>query len=170
VLANTRAQVLLAGSDDRLAPLTDLLTRVASHPAGNRGFAETITGLDTRYDMVPDTGHPWLGRLAPNLMLSTGTDLATLLTPGRGVLLDLADDGDLRRSAAGWADRVEIVTATCASHPELRAVLLRPDGHAAWLSTADVDRANGLQQALEHWHGPAVRTGTTRWRNPVSGP
>jgi 2-polyprenyl-6-methoxyphenol hydroxylase-like FAD-dependent oxidoreductase len=157
VLANTRAQALLAAADDRLAPLTDLLTRVASHPAGNRGFAETITGLDTRYDMVPDIAHPWLGRLAPNLMLSTGTDLAALLTPGRGVLLDLADDGDLRGSAAGWADRVEIVTATCAGYPELRAVLLRPDGHTAWLSTADADRSNGLQQALEHWHGPAAR-------------
>jgi 2-polyprenyl-6-methoxyphenol hydroxylase-like FAD-dependent oxidoreductase len=160
VLANTRAQALLAEAADRLAPLSDLLTRVASHPAGNRGFAETITGLDTRYDMLPDTAHPWLGRLAPNLALSTGTgetDLATLLTRGRGVLLDLADGGDLRGSAEGWADRVEIATATCPAHPELRAVLLRPDGHTAWLNTAADDRADGLHQALQHWHGPAAR-------------
>ena len=67
VLANTRAQVLLSDADDRLVPLTDLLTRVASHPAGNRALAETITGLHTRYDMHPASAHPWLGRLAPNL-------------------------------------------------------------------------------------------------------
>ncbi|WP_414942809.1 FAD-dependent monooxygenase [Amycolatopsis sp. cmx-11-51] len=160
VLANTRAQVLLAEADDRLGPLIDLLTRVASHPAGNRGFAETVTGLDTRYDMVPDTAHPWLGRLAPNLALSTGTDdtdLATLLAPGRGVLLDLAPDDDLRRSAKGWIDRVDIIDATCTSHPELRAILLRPDGHTAWLSTAVDDRADGLQQALQQWYGIAAR-------------
>ncbi|MGH3264804.1 MAG: hypothetical protein ACRDNS_22760, partial [Trebonia sp.] len=101
VLANTRAQALLTEADSRLGPLTDLLTRVASHPAGNRGFAETITGLDTRYDMLPDTPHPWLGRLAPNLALSTGT--------------------------------------------------------------GDTDEpADGLHQALRHWHGPAAPPGTAR--------
>ena len=45
MLANTQAQVLLA----------DLLTRVVGHPSGNRAFAGTITGLDTRYQMGP--GH-----------------------------------------------------------------------------------------------------------------
>jgi hypothetical protein len=76
--------------------------------------------------MLPGTPHPWLGRLAPNLALSTGTgdtDLATLLAPGRGVLLDLAGNDDLRRSAGGWADRVEIATATCPG----RATRDRPD-------------------------------------------
>jgi 2-polyprenyl-6-methoxyphenol hydroxylase-like FAD-dependent oxidoreductase len=168
VLANTRAQALLAEADDRLGPLTDLLTRVASHPAGNRGFAETITGLDTRYDMLPGTPHPWLGRLAPNLTLSTGTgdtDLATLLSPGRGVLLDLAGNDDLRRSAGGWADRVEIATATCPGHPELRAILLRPDGHTAWVSIAADDPTDGLHQTLQHWHGPAAPPATARTKS-----
>ncbi|HEX6453928.1 MAG TPA: hypothetical protein VF060_31255 [Trebonia sp.] len=167
MLTNTRAQALLAEVGDRLEPLTDLLTRVASHPAGNRGFAETITGLDTRYDMLPDTGHPWLGRLAPNLALSIGTDdtdLATLLGPGRGVLLDLAEDDDLRRCPEGWAERVEFATAICPGHPELRAILLRPDGHTAWLSTASDDPADGACQALQRWHGPATRPAPGRSR------
>jgi 2-polyprenyl-6-methoxyphenol hydroxylase-like FAD-dependent oxidoreductase len=169
VLANTRAQALLSAAGSRLGPLTDLLTRVASHPAGNRGFAETVTGLDTRYDMLPDTPHPWLGRLAPNLALSTGTgetDLATLLAPGRGVLLDLAGNDDLRRSAGEWADRVEIATATCPGHPELCAILLRPDGHTAWVSTTTADGpADGLHQALQHWHGPAAPPATARTKS-----
>lgn len=159
VLANTRAQVLLGDADDRIAPITDLLTRVARHPAGNRALTETITGLDTRYEMRPDSDHPWLGRLAPDLALTTGngrTRLAGLLTSGRGALLDLTGGGTLRESAAGWADRVDIVTATCPEHPELQGILLRPDGHTAWLRTAGHDHADGLHQALRHWHGPAA--------------
>ncbi|MFD7905459.1 FAD-dependent monooxygenase [Kitasatospora sp. NPDC059747] len=162
VLANTRAQVLLGepgAPGDRLAPLTDLLTRVARHPDGNRALAETVTGLDTRYETLPDTGHPWLGRLAPDLTLTTGhgrTRLSELLAPGRGVLLDLTGGTDVRATAAGWADRVDLVTATCPDHPDLDAVLLRPDGHTAWLRTAeDDDGTDGLRQALRHWYGAA---------------
>jgi 2-polyprenyl-6-methoxyphenol hydroxylase-like FAD-dependent oxidoreductase len=159
VLANTRAQTLLgegAGeADDRLAPLTDLLTRVATHPSGNRAFAEIFTGLDTRYDMHPDADHPWLGRLAPNLTLTAGTDgtdVATLLATGRGLLLDLTDG--IRESATGFADRLDIVDTTCPDHPELRAMLLRPDGHIAWLQTSGHDTTGTLPQALQHWYGP----------------
>ncbi|MCC9306294.1 FAD-dependent monooxygenase [Kitasatospora sp. RB6PN24] len=162
VLANTRAQVLLGDADDRLGPITDLLTRIAGHPAGNRALAETITGLDTRYEMCPGSDHPWLGRLAPDLALTTGggvVRLAGLLASGRGVLLDLTGGGAVRESAAGWADRVDTVTAACPDHPELRAVLLRPDGHTAWLRTAGGDHVDGLHQALRHWYGPAVAAG-----------
>lgn len=162
VLANTQAQVLLGNADDRLGPITDLLTRVAGHPAGNRAFAETITGLDTRYRMRPDADHPWLGRLAPDLALTTGdgrTRLAGLLASGRGVLLDLTEGSAIRASAAGWADRVDLVSAACPDHPELHAVLLRPDGHTAWLRTAGHDHADGLHQALQHWYGPAASSG-----------
>ena len=158
--------MLLDNAGDGLGPLTDLLTRVARHPDGNRALAEIITGLDTRYDMHPDTAHPWLGRLAPNLALTTeagGTDVATLLSAGRALLLDLAAEPALGESAAGWASQVTIVRATCRAHPELRAVLLRPDGHTAWLSTAgyptaDRPTADGLREALIHWHGPAGQT------------
>jgi 2-polyprenyl-6-methoxyphenol hydroxylase-like FAD-dependent oxidoreductase len=159
VLASTQAQVLLGNADDRLRPLTDLLTRVAAHPAGNRAFAETVTGLDTRYDMYPDTAHPWIGRLAPNLRLATDTgdmDLATLLAAGRSVLLNLAGGNCVRESLAGWADRIDVVDATCPGHPELGAILLRPDGHTAWLRTTDQHQSDGLDEALEHWLGPAT--------------
>ncbi|GAA5011993.1 FAD-dependent monooxygenase [Actinopolymorpha pittospori] len=164
VLANTQAQVLLSEAGERLGPLTDLLTRVAGHSAGNRAFAETITGLDTRYDMYSDVDHPWLGRLAPNLTLDTRagrTDLATLQTAGRGVLLDLTGADVVGEAAAGWADRVDIVAASCPARPELRAVLVRPDGHTAWVGTTDHDSVDGLGQALHHWHGPAAHHATT---------
>ena len=195
ILANTQAQVLLDNPGDRLGPLTDLLARVAAHPAGNRAFAETATGLDTCYDMNQQADHPWLGRLTPNLELITDadpTDLATQLTlaAGRPLLLDLADPHPgladphpgladphpdapaeataIRQAAAAWADRVSIARATCPAHPDLRALLVRPDGHTAWLSTADRTHADaghptdGLRHALTHWHGPA--------HSPAHGP
>lgn len=151
VLANTQAQVLLA--DDRIAPLIDLFGRVAGHPAGNRALTEIITGLDTTYRMWPDNTHPWLGKLAPNLSLKTeagDTDVATLLASGHWLLLDLTGDDTIRESAAAWADRVDIVTATCPDHPELPAILVRPDGHIAWLGTT------GLGEALARWHGSSI--------------
>jgi hypothetical protein len=79
-----------------------------------------------------------------------------LLASGRGLLLDLAGGSAIRESAEGWADRVDIVTATCPGHPGLRAILLRPDGHTAWLRTAGHGSADGLRQALQYWHGPAA--------------
>ena len=153
VLMTTRAQMMLGEARDDIAPLAGLLTRIAAHPDGNRAIAEVLTGLDTRYDMRPAGEHPWLGRLAPNLALVAAgapTDVATLLAPGRPVLLDLTGQGTASRPAAGWADRLDIVAATCPDRPDLAALLLRPDGHAAWVSaTGDA----GLSEALRHWLG-----------------
>ncbi|HKS48000.1 MAG TPA: FAD-dependent monooxygenase [Amycolatopsis sp.] len=151
VLANAQAQVLLGETDDRLA---DFLTRVAAHPDGNRAFAEVVTGLDTHYEMHSNSSHPWLGRLAPDLDLVTDAGsvrLTALLAAGRGVLLDLA--GSVGESAKEWADRVEIVRARSPDQPELRAFLVRPDGHVAWLQAGD-GPPDGLSDALRHWYGP----------------
>jgi 2-polyprenyl-6-methoxyphenol hydroxylase-like FAD-dependent oxidoreductase len=156
VLANTRAQVLLGDGDSAHAPLADLLTRMADHPMGNRALTEIITGLDTRYDMHPNADHPWLGRLAPNLALTLETgavDVATLLRAGRWLLLELSGGVAVREAAAPWADRVDIITAHCPERPDLRALLLRPDGHTAWLHMAEGGDAAGLRLALAHWHG-----------------
>jgi 2-polyprenyl-6-methoxyphenol hydroxylase-like FAD-dependent oxidoreductase len=145
VLATTRAQMMLG--DPSAGPLAGLLARVAGHPAGNRALAEIITGLDTRYDTGAGDDHPWLGRLAPNLALTTehgGTDVATLLHPGRAVLLDLTGRDRVRETAGG---RVEVVGATCPGRPELGALLLRPDGHVAWLQRSGRDD-DGLREAL----------------------
>ncbi|MBP2471231.1 2-polyprenyl-6-methoxyphenol hydroxylase-like FAD-dependent oxidoreductase [Crossiella equi] len=154
VLANTQAQVWLAKEPE--GPVADLLTRIAGAPHGNRALAETITGLDTRYETRPGGEHPWLGRLARNLALTTAagaTDLATLLTPGRGVLVDLTG-GLVAGEAAAWADRVDLVVAETAAPQEFRALLLRPDGHVAWLSTSD--GVAGLREALGYWFGSAA--------------
>lgn len=149
VLAGTRAQMLLGNADEKLQPLVDLLTRVAAHPDGNRAFAEVVTGLDTTYEMTPVGSHPWVGRLCPNLRLTTAsgvTEVAELLSPGRPVLIDLTGHHAMRP----WADRVDVLEAACAEHPDLEAVMLRPDGHTAWVCGQDGDTP---EHAIDHWLG-----------------
>lgn len=86
-------------------------------------LAELVTGLDTWYDPRIPGDHPLLGRLAPNLPVVVDgrpTTVSELLRPGRPVLL-----------------------------PDLGGVLIRPDGHVAWVA----DPAT-LTAALETWTGP----------------
>jgi 2-polyprenyl-6-methoxyphenol hydroxylase-like FAD-dependent oxidoreductase len=141
ILANTRAQVALEEAGPE--PLADLLRRVATHPAGKLALAEIITGLDARYE---PGSHPWLGRLAPDIPLQgPETHLAALLHPGRPVLLDLTPE----RAFAAWAPGIDVVAAQSAS--DVGALLLRPDGHVAWLTTG-ADHT-GLPEAIHRWVG-----------------
>jgi len=141
ILANTRAQVALEEAGPE--PLADLMRRVAVHPAGKRALAEIITGLDARYE---PGDHPWLGRLAPDIPLQGPVaHLAALLHPGRPVLLDLTEG----RRFAAWAPGIDVVTAQSTS--DVLALLLRPDGHVAWLTTGADD--TGLAEAVRRWVG-----------------
>src|SRR4029079_14932266 len=111
-------------------PWADLLRRVAAHPAGNRALAEILAGLDACYE---PGGHAWLGRLAPDVPLRVSgaeTDLAALLHAGRPVLLDLTG------AFAAWSGGGTVVAAESPSTSDIEAVLLRPDGHVAWVGTA----------------------------------
>ncbi|MEV5715880.1 FAD-dependent monooxygenase [Amycolatopsis mediterranei] len=143
ILANTRAQVALEEAGEE--PWADLMRRVAAHPAGNRALAEIITGLDACYE---PGGHPWLGRLAPDVPLrvpGAETHLAALLHDGRPVLVDLTSSG----SFAAWPT---VVAASSPSISDVDAVLLRPDGHVAWLGTPGNGEA-GLAEAMHRWVG-----------------
>ncbi|WP_346342696.1 hypothetical protein [Streptomyces sp. SID685] len=58
--------------------------------------------------------------------------------------------------AAGYAGRVDTLTAGCPSRPELAAVLVRPDGLTAWAADAGAKAPTstaGLTEALEEWFG-----------------
>ncbi|MEU0743263.1 FAD-dependent monooxygenase [Streptomyces sp. NPDC006134] len=161
LLSHTRAQgtVFLGGAE--ADPLRDLLTGLLAHDDVKRHLAGQVSGLDIRYDLA--TGdHPLLGRrLAPRRLVGeTGeSDTTSLLHPGRGVLLDLADDPALRAAAAGWQDRVSVVTAVpkpVDGADELAgtaALLVRPDGHVAWTAPGTRVPA-GPAGALRRWFGP----------------
>jgi hypothetical protein len=157
ILANTLAQRILYLGGPEITPLLDVFAELTAEPAVQRLLVGMVTGLDIRHEGGPDD-HPLLGRRLPAGDVLVGEEKTTafaLLHPGRPLLLDLADDAALRAAAAGWTDRVDVVTvAEHAWDPALRGLLVRPDGYLAWVGTADGPDA-GPTAALNRWFGPA---------------
>jgi hypothetical protein len=83
-----------------------------------------------------------------------------LLHAARPVLLNLGEPGAF--DIVPWADRVDSIDAAYDGVWELpalgavsapRAVLIRPDGHVAWVGDRD---SLSLTEALNFWFGPAT--------------
>jgi hypothetical protein len=111
-----------------------------------------LQGSDVVYDVGQDKGDKLLGRWAPAI---DEIDLSS----GRGLLVERAG-GDWGTQAAGWSDRVE----TAEVGPDRMApdaLLVRPDGHVAWTSSAG---PSDLPTALRRWFGAASGEGSTRGR------
>lgn len=158
LLMNTRAQGLLFLSGPEVQPLRDVLGELIGYEDVAKHLAAMVSGLEIRYD-VGSGDHPLLGRRMPQVELTVGQRNRTsreLLHSARGVLLDFEDNARLRARAAGWADRVDIVTADPAELTPasgLRgtsAVLVRPDGYVAWAAPGS---HHDLPMALERWFG-----------------
>jgi hypothetical protein len=158
VLQNTMAQTALIRSDPRLDALRDTFSELLGMDEPRKLLAGMISGLDIHYDL--GEGHPLLGRRMPDLDLVTADgplQVFSLLHEARPVLLDLAEPG--RLDVTPWADRVQLVDAEHVGSWELpvvgevpapTAVLVRPDGHVAWIG----DHAHaGLTDALTAWFG-----------------
>ncbi|MGW7434293.1 rifampin monooxygenase [Streptomyces sp. NPDC054861] len=141
VLANTRAQITLLGSDPGPTALRELFSRLMDFEEVNRYITGMITAVEVRYDL--GEGHELLGRRMRDLRLKRGR-LYELTHRGRGLLLDQTG----RLSVEGWADRVDHVVDVC-EELDVPAVLLRPDGHVAW---AGEDRQDLLDR-LPRWFG-----------------
>ncbi len=158
VLRNTMASIVLRREDDRTAALRDTVAELLGMDEPRQHFTAMMAGLDIRYDL--GEGHPLLGRRMPDLDLeATGGPLRvySLLHAARPVLLNLAAPS--RLDIGPWADRVSQVDARydgAWTLPVLgavkapTAVLIRPDGHVAWVGEGD---RSGLDTALEHWFG-----------------
>lgn len=162
VLRNTMAQIaLLRRGDDGLKAARDVFSELLVMDEPRQRFGAMMSGLDIRYDL--GDGHPLLGRRMPDLDLTAEGQklrLFTLLHGARGVLLNFGKRGGI--AGTPWADRIGVVDAACDGPWQLpaigevaapSAVLLRPDGHVAWV--ADESR-HGLEEALTKWFGPAA--------------
>jgi 2-polyprenyl-6-methoxyphenol hydroxylase-like FAD-dependent oxidoreductase len=175
VLDWTRAQVALMRPEPRARALRAVVSDLMETVSGTTYFVKRISGLWQRYDLGAGHeqgaghdlggGHELTGRSAPDLALSDGTRLADHLHDGRGLLLDLAGDPDLRARADGWPDQVRVLETRCPDRPGLSALLVRPDGFVAWAAGAEhadhVDGRTGLDAALASWFGaprPAAAT------------
>ncbi|MEV5430886.1 rifampin monooxygenase [Streptomyces sp. NPDC052701] len=144
VLDNTRAQMTLMGADPGATALRELFSQLLEFGEANRYVTEMITAVGVRYDF--GEGHELLGRRMRDVKLERGR-LYELMRGGRGLLLDRTG----RLSVAGWADRVDHVV-DAGGEPDVPAVLLRPDGHVAWVGEDQQD----LFARLPKWFGAAA--------------
>jgi 3-(3-hydroxy-phenyl)propionate hydroxylase len=158
VLQNTMAQTAMNRSDSRIDALRESLSELLGMEEPRKRVAGMISGLDVHYDL--GEGHPLLGRRMPDLDLVTATGprrVFELLHEARPMLLNLGAPGGL--PIAPWADRVELVEAeydgawelpVLGGVPSPTAVLIRPDGHVAWVGEGS---DAGLRDALAYWFG-----------------
>lgn len=144
VLDNTRAQITLLGTDPGATALRELFSKLMDFEEVNRYVTGMITAVEIRYDF--DKGHELLGRRMRDVKLKQGR-LYELMHGGRGLLLDQTG----RLSVAGWADRVDHVVDV-SEQLDAPAVLLRPDGHVAWIGEDQQD----LLDHLPKWFGAAT--------------
>jgi len=141
VLSNTRAQMELMSPEAGPQSVRRLVSELMDFENVNRYLIEKITAIGVRYDL--GEAHELVGRRLRDVSLKRGR-LYDLMHSGRGLLLD--QTGGL--SVSGWSDRVDHVVDVS---PELDvpAVLLRPDGHVAWVG-ADPQY---LVDHLRKWFG-----------------
>ncbi|MGW0549050.1 rifampin monooxygenase [Streptomyces altiplanensis] len=144
VLDNTRAQITLLGTDPGATALRELFSKLMDFEEVNRYVTGMITAVGVHYDF--GEGHELLGRRLRDVKLRQGR-LYELMHGGRGLLLDRAG----RLSVEGWADRVDHVVDV-SEELDVPAVLLRPDGHVAWVGEDQQD----LLSRLPKWFGAAA--------------
>ncbi|MFC7598061.1 FAD-dependent monooxygenase [Terrabacter sp. GCM10028922] len=163
VLKNVMTQAFLQRADARTEAIRDTFAEMLSFEGPRTRLAGLLSGLDVVYDL--GEGHPLLGRRMPDLDLTTPDGpqrVFELLHGGRPVLLNLGEPGSI--DITPWAGRVQQVDADhtgtwvlpvigTVSAPT--AVLIRPDGHVAWVGN---ETQAGLSEALTTWFGsPAPR-------------
>lgn len=160
VLRYTMAMSMTQRTDDRIGALTDVLTELLSVAGARQRLAALHLGLDVRHE-TQDGEHPLLGRRVPDLDLvgpHGSVRMFRLLQEAHPVLVNLGPPGSV--TGGPWAGRVRLVEATYAGEWELpvvgaveapAAVLVRPDGHVAWVGAGT---GAGLEEALTRWFGP----------------
>ncbi|PXX70830.1 2-polyprenyl-6-methoxyphenol hydroxylase-like FAD-dependent oxidoreductase [Nocardia tenerifensis] len=143
VLENTRAQMELVSLEPGPQAARRLVAKLMDFEEVTRYLTEMIIAVGVRYDF--GEGHELLGRRLRDVALKRGR-LYELMRGGRGLLLDQTG----RLSVAGWTDRVDHVVDV-SEELDVPAVLLRPDGHVAWVG----EDQEGLVGALPKWFGVA---------------
>jgi 2-polyprenyl-6-methoxyphenol hydroxylase-like FAD-dependent oxidoreductase len=148
VLETTRAAFELLSPEAGPRALRRLVTELMDFDVVNRHLTEKISAIAIRYDLGDhaESPHELVGRRLRDVQLTHGR-LYALMHAGRGLLLD--QTGGL--SVAGWADRVDHVVDV-SEELDVPAVLLRPDGHVAWVG----EDQESLLGPLSRWFGVAA--------------
>jgi len=118
-----------------------LLTELMDFDEVNRHLIEKITAIGIRYDF--GAGPDLLGRRLRDIDLKQG-HLYDHLHRGRGLILDRTE----RLTAGRWSNRVDYLADPTAAL-DAPAILLRADGHVAWIG----DDQQNLNDHLTRWFG-----------------
>jgi hypothetical protein len=141
VLTSTRAQMHLMSNEPGPRAVRELLSELMEFDDVRRYLAEKTAAIGVHYEF--GDGPELLGRRLRDVQLGRGR-LYELMRRGRGLLLEQTG----RLSVEHWADRVDHVVDTC-DELGAPAVLLRPDGHVAWVGEDQQD----LLDRLPQWFG-----------------
>jgi 3-(3-hydroxy-phenyl)propionate hydroxylase len=162
VLRTTMAQVALHREDARMAALREMVGDLVVMEEPRKHLAGLMSGLDIRYEL--EEGHPLLGRRMPDLDVVTSTGprrVFSFLHDARPLLLNLGVA--LAIDVTPWRERVQYIEAKFTGKWELPvlgdvvapdAVLVRPDGYAAWVGNGTSER---LAETLATWFGVPQR-------------
>jgi 2-polyprenyl-6-methoxyphenol hydroxylase-like FAD-dependent oxidoreductase len=152
VLEWSRAQVAIMRPSPSARALEAIFRDLIDTHDGATYFAERVWGIDLRYDLGGD--HPLIGRSAPDFALADGTTLGDHLRNGKGVLLDFAKGSSLPDWLRLFAPQITYITSKAEDTLGLAAVLVRPDGVAAWAGNAVTD-FQAITRAASQWFGEA---------------
>jgi hypothetical protein len=158
VLRNTLVHTALDRGDARTETLRETLSDLLRMDEPRKRYAAMMSGLDIHYDL--GKGHLLLGRRMPDLDLVTADGsqrVFNFLHDARPLFLNLGEPGACDITL--WADQVRRIDAQYTGVWELpalgavsapSAVLIRPDGHVAWVGEGT---DQGLRDALITWFG-----------------
>ncbi len=150
VLDWSRAQVALMRPSRSSRALDAILRELIETSDGATYFAERVWGVSIRYDL--GGSHPLVGRSVPDVVLSDGRKISSLLREGRGLLFDFAPGSPLRALMNRRAAGIDYIAGDVQDRLGLQAVLVRPDGIVAWAGETTPDAAT-IGQAVTRWFG-----------------
>jgi 2-polyprenyl-6-methoxyphenol hydroxylase-like FAD-dependent oxidoreductase len=162
-LDNIEAQTLLLLGGREVDAARRTMAELIALPSVRDTLAATISGLDIRYGEACPDEHPLVGRRVPPVEIETAlgrTKVTELLRTGRGLLLDLSGgtEAALDEALPVNLERVNAKGISDGPLAGVRRLLVRPDGHVAWVAGGAIE----LSSALQTWFCPAqgVRKGS----------
>ncbi|CRG84550.1 hypothetical protein PISL3812_01819 [Talaromyces islandicus] len=148
VLEWTRAQVATLRPDPYGNALANMVRSMISTSDGCTSFARHIWGVSQRYDL--GDAHPLVGRSAPDFEFDDGQRLGAKLERGNFLVVDFSGSASVAQLVQSWEPVVGYSGSNAKENFGFKALLIRPDGIVAWLSTDEVD-ADALKKALSRW-------------------
>jgi 2-polyprenyl-6-methoxyphenol hydroxylase-like FAD-dependent oxidoreductase len=170
VLRTVQAAIALIDPDERMTPAHELFAELRQLDEVQRHLHAKTAMVNLRYATLSAGGNDLVGRAPRGVAIATAggvIGLTRLARAGRGLLLVLSKTGrPAALVAAPWRDRIDVAFGEPAAAAEdardgtdlagIAALLLRPDGHVAWLDRDDDhDGGGALRAALTRWHGRA---------------